>query len=294
MKNNIKKNIINISVGLIVVFIFVSAITHPKAKGFYWKANKGDDSVYLIGTTHSVQKNLDFKNKNLEKVLLDTQALALEVNFFTDKKIIEERDSQKESLKLEKGELKDFLSKEEQNKLNSLLSYFDIEYSSIANQSPEGFNGLIGVMMSYKAGLTESGLDSYLAHTYEEQGKKIYSLESREFQESILKSDVEDFKYLVNSFNKTDMDDQIEFQKEFTDAFIDGDEKFMERTVEKYETKESREINKNRNENMANKIDELVKGDKKYAIAVGTYHFFGKDSIIKELESKGYKVDRIS
>lgn len=294
MKNNTRKNIINVSVGLIVVFVFISAITNPKAKGFYWKATKGDDYVYLIGTTHAVQKNLDFKNKNLEKVLSDTQALALEVNFFTDKKIMEERDSKKESLKLEKGELKDFLSKEEQIKLDSLLSYFDIDYSSVSNQTPEGFNGLIGAMMSYKSGLTENGLDSYLAHTYEEEGKQIDSLESLEFQESLLKSDVEDFKDLVNSFNKTYMDAQIEFQKQFTDAFIDGDAKFMERTVEKYETKESIKINKNRNENMANKIDELVKGDKKYAIAVGTYHFFGKDSIIKELESKGYKVNRIS
>lgn len=294
MKNNTRKNIINVSVGLIVVFVFIAAITNPKAKGFYWKATKGDDYVYLIGTTHAVQKNLDFKTKNLEKVLSDTQALALEVNFFTDKKIMEERDSKKESLKLEKGELKDFLSKEEQNKLDSLLSYFDIDYSSVSNQTPEGFNGLIGAMMSYKSGLTENGLDSYLAHTYEEEGKQIDSLESLEFQESLLKSDVEDFKDLVNSFNKTYMDDQIEFQKQFTDAFIDGDAKFMERTVEKYETKESIKINKNRNENMANKIDELVKGDKKYAIAVGTYHFFGKDSIIKELESKGYKVNRIS
>ncbi|CEK32663.1 GumN family protein,TraB family (plasmid) [[Clostridium] sordellii] len=294
MKNNTRKNIINVSVGLIVVFVFIAAITNPKAKGFYWKATKGDDYVYLIGTTHAVQKNLDFKTKNLEKVLSDTQALALEVNFFTDKKIMEERDSKKESLKLEKGELKDFLSKEEQNKLDSLLSYFDIDYSSVSNQTPEGFNGLIGAMMSYKSGLTENGLDSYLAHTYEAEGKQIDSLESLEFQESFLKSDVEDFKDLVNSFNKTYMDDQIEFQKQFTDAFIDGDAKFMERTVEKYETKESIKINKNRNENMANKIDELVKGDKKYAIAVGTYHFFGKDSIIKELESKGYKVNRIS
>lgn len=294
MKNNTRKNIINVSVGLIVVFVFIAAITNPKAKGFYWKATKGDDYVYLIGTTHAVQKNLDFKTKNLEKVLSDTQALALEVNFFTDKKIMEERDSQKESLKLEKGELKDFLSKEEQNKLDFLLSYFDIDYSSVSNQTPEGFNGLIGAMMSYKSGLTENGLDSYLDHTYEAEGKQIDSLESLEFQESLLKSDVEDFKDLVNSFNKTYMDNQIEFQKQFTDAFIDGDAKFMERTVEKYETKESIKINKNRNENMANKIDELVKGDKKYAIAVGTYHFFGKDSIIKELESKGYKVNRIS
>lgn len=289
-----KKNILNVLGLLIIIVLFISAITNPAIKGFYWKATKGDDYIYLIGTTHAVEQNTNFLNKNLKKILEDTQALALEVNYYTDKKIIEEEKAEENDLKLEEGELKDFLTKKEQKKLDSLLDYFDVDYKDVADKTPYGFNRLIGLMLSFKSDLTDNGLDYYLASIYEEANKQIVSLESNKFQTSILKSGTEEFKDLVNSFDEKDMDDEIKFQKEFIEAFKDGNEDFFNETVNKYETEESIKINKYRNENMSNKIDELAKGNKQYAVAVGTYHFFGNDSIIKNLESKGYTINKIN
>lgn len=44
---------------------------------------------------------------------------------------------------------------------------------------------------------------------------------------------------------------------------------------------------------MANEINRMVNENKKCAVVVGTYHFFGKNSILNELEQKGYKITKI-
>ncbi|EPZ56605.1 traB family protein [[Clostridium] sordellii ATCC 9714] len=44
---------------------------------------------------------------------------------------------------------------------------------------------------------------------------------------------------------------------------------------------------------MVEKIDNLIKENENYAVAVGTMHFFGNDSIVKLLQEKGYKVTKL-
>lgn len=48
-----------------------------------------------------------------------------------------------------------------------------------------------------------------------------------------------------------------------------------------------------RDEQMAKKIDELAKQKQKYIVSVGALHFFGENSILKNLENMGYTVTQI-
>lgn len=48
-----------------------------------------------------------------------------------------------------------------------------------------------------------------------------------------------------------------------------------------------------RNNNMAEKINEYLKTDDTYFVITGVDHCVGTDSIINLLKNKGYKVERI-
>lgn len=48
-----------------------------------------------------------------------------------------------------------------------------------------------------------------------------------------------------------------------------------------------------RNIEMIKKIEDYMKTDKKYAVAVGALHFFGEDGIVDLLKAKGYSVSKI-
>lgn len=63
-------------------------IQKDKAKGFFWEAKKDDKVVYLIGTLHPAKGNINYLNSAMEKVLDNTDALALEVNL-NDEKVLE-------------------------------------------------------------------------------------------------------------------------------------------------------------------------------------------------------------
>lgn len=96
-------------------------IQKDKANGFFWEAKKDDKVVYLVGTLHPAKENINYLNSTMEKILDNTDALALEVNL-NDKEVLEKaQEIGKENLYLEKGELKDLLTKEEQVKFDKVL-----------------------------------------------------------------------------------------------------------------------------------------------------------------------------
>ncbi|MEN2256240.1 TraB/GumN family protein (plasmid) [Paraclostridium benzoelyticum] len=50
---------------------------------------------------------------------------------------------------------------------------------------------------------------------------------------------------------------------------------------------------KDRNKNMANKINSLFKENKNYAVAIGIGHFVGHDSVLSYLENLGYRITKL-
>lgn len=299
------KKLMILSISMIMTFLFVGCSTEAQekayekstlAKGFLWKATKGDDSIYLIGTMHPDKSNINYLNNTMEKVLNETDSLALEINFSDEKvqKTIEKLDE--ENTYLKSGELKDLLTEPEQEKLEKILESVDLNYNDVKNLTPKAVLSLITAEIYARAGYTGTTSDMYLQNIYNLNKKKIVSLETIEEQEKLTDLTTTDLKDFIKAFNEKTIENDINDINEVMDAFIKSDFKFMEDRVEnQYRQDEEfyNKISKDRNIKMANKIDELAKENDKYAVAVGTLHFFGKDSIIKQLEDKGYKVTKL-
>ena len=81
--------------------------------------------------------------------------------------------------------------------------------------------------------------------------------------------------------------------KSSTEAYINGDYKYMENESKNIYIKDKSDYDKqykNRDIKIAKKIDELARQDKKYIVSLGTMHYFGNNNVLKNLEKMGYKV----
>lgn len=286
-----KKRFISIGLGLVIIFILYNAISTNKAKGFIWEASKGKKSIYLIGTLHPGKSNINYENKTLNNIMNETEALAVEVDV-TDKNNEKEltQDTQ-EKMYLKEGEIKDLLSNKEKEKFDKILKELAINYGDVKNLTPSGFSDVVNAMIANEANMETLGTEGFLINNYKSKGKVVIELENHKIQSMVLESDEKDLKAFVNNFKNKDVlfKDSIDHFNNIVEAYIKGDETYFLETEAIGETK----INKERNINMADKIDKLAKENKRYAASIGIYHFFGKYSILKNLENKGYSIRRL-
>nr|AUO31651.1 TraB/GumN family protein [Paeniclostridium sordellii]AUO31745.1 TraB/GumN family protein [Paeniclostridium sordellii] len=275
------------------IFIFISnSSSKNTAKGFYWEAKKDNKRIYLIGTIHLSKKGVNYLNNNLKYILNNTQALANEINSEDiDDKSIKSIQSKRF---LTKGELADVLNNEERNQLDKILKYFNWEYSDISNLSIFGLNSLIQQEIDSIDELEDDGLDIYLENQYKRSKKDTVSLETIYDTEYLIKDLLGGTKFL----NIKDIQDELNNRKVYMDAFLNGDEIFFENNFKN--SKKDLDLStynvtiKNRNKNMANKINLLLKENKTYAVAIGVGHFFGDDNVITYLENLGYKINKLN
>ncbi|MGL5755464.1 MAG: TraB/GumN family protein [Paraclostridium sp.] len=279
---------------IVILFVAISPSIHKKQEGYYWQAKKNNTTIYLIGTLHVYNTDTNFLNNNLKFVFDNTDALALEINLFSDEKLINTFNKLDEELTyLNKGELKDSLNEKEKIKLDSILAELDLKYQDVKNLTPYGFKNLVDTTLAYQSGFSNIGLDSKLASMYMKAKRNIVSLETPQTQLDLLKCTDKDLKNLINNFddegNTTNANEVIKnFDEGNTDSLENEAKRLYEKDINAYNS-----LLKNRNIQMTNKILKLANSNKRYAIAVGAMHFAGKDGIIKQLENNGYTVTKL-
>lgn len=263
--------------------------------GCMWEVKKGDNIGYLVGTIHAYEKGYSYTNENLEKIMKNSDGLAVEVDI-TDE---DEMKIVTDSIMAKEGEtIEDILTNDELQKFKAMCTELGIVYETVKMFNGYGISSIIEGSLVRQAGLTEMGYDQFLINEFKKSKKEIISIEGAEFQVAMLQEINNDDKIsqLANTYNKTTADESVEANKELFKAFIDGDISYMDSMakMQSVDDKEAYDIMlTNRNINMANKADELIQSGKVYTIAVGTMHYVGPGSVIEELEAKGYTVTEI-
>lgn len=268
-------------------------------KGYIWEAKKGEDTVYLVGTMHPAPPDINFFNDKVNDIIEKTDTLAVELDL-TDSTILKEVENyQKENFFLKKGELKDSLSSQEFEKLESILKDYGVKYENIKSASTDGLLVTINGLPYNMAGFTGEAFDIQLSKKYKELNKKVISLEAVKDQLDIhnTNNDTNVFKEFINKYDKKTMiDDSIDITEKLFKGYEVGDKEVAEKYVDKQ--KENKELYDklivNRNVKMVEKIDKMVEEKNKFVVAVGYLHFFGEESIIKLLEEKGYEIKDIA
>ncbi|WP_373598176.1 TraB/GumN family protein [Paraclostridium bifermentans] len=267
-----------------------------KAKGFFWKAEKGNDSIYLVGTMHPSKSNINYLNDTMKKIQKETDALAVEVSSTNEKSVQEILKYIDENKYLKEGEIKDLLTKEEGDKLDKILKSLDVKYKDVKNMTPMGVCNEINYAILTKVGYQEDGSDIWLEDIYSSNYKKVIGLEDIKNHYSLLNSTTKKLKEDINSFNSKTVEEYEKTLNECMYSFIKGDSNYMRERQEKLFENDKESYDKvltDRNIDMSNKIDKLAKEEDEYMVAVGTGHFFGPDNILKLLEDKGYKITKL-
>lgn len=263
--------------------------------GCMWEVSKGDKKGYLIGTIHVYKKGYSYTNDNLDKILKETDGLAVEVDI-TDKNEISLVTS---AIMAKPGEgIEDILNPEEIANFKKMCTDMGLVYETLKFLNGYGISSMIETTLARQAGLSEVGYDQFLINRYKENKKEIIGIEGATFQLSLLQDIYNDdsIKDLVNTYSKESSNKSVKENNELFDAYVKGDMNYMDEAAKKLKEEDKVNYDKmltNRNINMANKAAELIDSGKVYTIAVGAMHYAGEESVIKELESKGYTVTRL-
>ncbi|MCR1950920.1 TraB/GumN family protein [Clostridium sp. DSM 100503] len=273
------------------------------SKGYIWEATDGTNSINLVGTIHLGSNNINFLNNDIKRIIDETDVLSVEL----DLSLKENIDKVQSSGYLKDGEtIEQYLSEDEINELSSIINSLSPNFNikQIKNFTAFSLNSLLTNLYYAKSGIIGNGLDLIMINEVKLRKTNganitINELEGVDSQLETM-SEIFTWEYLkeyLNNYSNSNISEEVDTAKNLFNAYKNGDIGYIEESNNKMKTDNPEYYNimlKNRNINMANKIDELIKDDKKHTVAVGAAHFIGEDGILKLLEEKGYKINIIN
>lgn len=267
--------------------------------GFFWKAEKNGNTVYMLGSIHYGIEEFYPLNSKIMKAFNDSQYLAVEADLL-NLNLLELQQSILERAVYDDGStIEDHISKELYKKLTDTIVSNGGDMNEIKYLKPwylsMSLDSLNSINPKYKS---ELGIDYYFLSNA--GNKKVIELEGAEFQFNMLSGFSEDvqIKLLEDSLNA---DRTVDGLAPLIKAWQTSDDEAIEKLLfampdnspeyKAYMT----EMFDNRNIGMANKIEKYLTGSTKgtYFVVVGAGHYFGDMSIIELLEKKGYKIQKI-
>lgn len=283
-----------------------SAETAPASSPtFLWKATKGGDTVYLLGTIHGAMSQFYPLPSAIDQALDESKHLMVEI-------AIDKVDPSKVAKTVhELGQYTppDHLSKHLTPETKKVFEQF-LDWSGGTWEMYEKYKPFYaaGMASQSKRWVTEAtkfrsslGLDLYFLARAREAGKAISDLETVEQQlhiEADLSEAAQDRLLRTSILHMSEVEAQL---KGYLDAWKAGDTEKME-ALAKSRTKdypELREYEKalldDRNVGMLNKIKQLSKTKPgPHFVAVGAAHLVGPAGLVSLFEKDGWKVDRVS
>jgi uncharacterized protein YbaP (TraB family) len=269
------------------------------SKGFLWKIENKGNTVYMLGTIHTVDKTIYPLRHEIEDAFNAADYLGVEIDFtkvVPDEltKLITDVSSYKDGTTL-----KDHISAETYNKVTAFLKENGLPENSFDNIKAWFAQQQIGTILAAKQDLNDGmGIDMYFMGKAINTKKPVIGLETFESQYQVFNnfSDSLQEKLLLqfldpdslpSSATEMSMDDVLK-------VWRTGDEQTLVQFVDalRWDDEYFKGMQTDRNVAMAEKIKGYLNSDKKetYMIALGASHFAADSGLVKMLEKQGFKV----
>ncbi|MGL4849931.1 MAG: TraB/GumN family protein [Clostridium sp.] len=300
----LKKRVL--SVGMAIFFILGAFVgcggaeekeKSEVAKGYQWKVQKDGKELYLIGTMHPINDEYNYFSDTVLDIIEKTDVLSLEVNASEQDALLANARIMYEGGKT----IEDDLNKKEIEALKLLAKDTGLDYEKLKVYKAQGIVQNISAVTYEKANLDMKTFDDMLKERYLKENKKVDQVENMEFQIELLDKiqGIDTLKEMLDGYKEGSFEElskeDVEYAKNIMEAYKTGDEAFMLEAIKMQ--KENEETYKSlildRNIDMVKKIEEYMKLDEKYVVAVGALHFFGDDGIVELLKQKGYSVEKL-
>ena len=268
---------------------------------FMWKATRGNQSIYLLGTIHVVRAGFYPVPDEIDKAFEQSRELFVEC--IPDReKILNVSKSLKNKYAYKSGDnLSKHLNPQTKRVFEEYLTWAGEPMEIYESFRPFEVSGLISSDAVRRYGLTVPGLDRYLINKAKQANKKVVELESVEFQLNLLSglSEPEQNAELLSSL-LTLQDVAVNLDR-IIHAWREGDADDLEQFVTKVASSDSElravydKIIDARNQGMVRRLEDCLKDDGggTYLVAVGSAHLVGSYGLPALLKAKGFSVSQV-
>jgi hypothetical protein len=276
----------------LAVLLCLSALSH--ADGFVWRVSDGDKQLFLAGTIHLLSKSDYPLPSSYEKAYL----LSQRVYFETD--LAQARSAKFQQYLLDKmyypaGE--NLLQKLDSETLSALNTYMQVNQLS-AVQFGQLRVAMVAMTISMAAmaqlGMTEQGVDQWFFDKAVADNKARFGLESIEQQIDFLVAmgDGEESALIRQTLDE--IEQMPVLLPSLKSAWRVGDAQRMSEELimpmQQQYPKIYQQLLVQRNNNWLPIVDAALHDDSVAMILVGSAHLLGKDGLLQQLKSRGYKV----
>lgn len=289
--------------------------TGAGAKGFLWKVNDGNNTVYLLGTIHlGIQEMYPFST-SLKNALEAADKVVFEVDFNNKQDIAYFLQKQ---MYLDNTTLKDYLDEETYQRTIKVFNELGSPEENTQKYKPWALvNSLNSVIVNEDASQTEQSttlpiVDVYIYTKALLEEKELLELEGYVFQANLfdhidmayqiesLKAGLDAIEHKNNQSKAQRQTDEVRLTDEWVNQFLIGDidsftESYNKDAAIENGDKMMQTLFEGRDDHMTDKIVEYLAdtSNATYFITVGAGHMIGKQGIVKQLQDLGYTVESV-
>jgi uncharacterized protein len=284
--------------GLAAVYAQAPATQAGQTQRLFWKVTSPTTEIYCLGSIHVATDDMYPLPAEIEKAYQEAKDLVVEADVTKVNQLALAMQVMQVGMYAEGDSLEKHISAEAMRALRTFSQAQGLRVETFATMKPAMAAMTIEAMFLEKEGLDMTkGIDlHFLNQANAKKDKTIVELETADFQMKLLFS-IDDKlaeKWLLETLkesSKGELDKTVKAWKE-------GDDKKLAELVAEDEKTDADAAKMNdlliykRNDGMTAKIEGLLKGKEKALVVVGAAHLIGEKGVLKQLEAKGYKVER--
>lgn len=283
---------------LLTFLFFTSNVIQAEQNGFFWQISSEKSVVYILGSIHFFKKDKYPLNEKIEQAFRDSNVIVFEVNPAELSSLETLNLFQQRGLYSPEESLNNHISEKTYNILISKIKNYGMTQDLVIRFKPWFLALTLQSIELQKLGfLPEHGIDQYFF--YKANGKETIGLETAKYQIDIFDGLSEKLQelFLLNTIKEIEKMPKI--TEQILEAWEIGNTEAIEEIMYK-SLKEEPELNSiyerlifKRNLEMAHKIQNFLKNEKKYFVVVGVGHLVGERGILKILQNKGFQVKKL-
>jgi uncharacterized protein YbaP (TraB family) len=290
---------IRTAAAIIVLFAALPAFagtlgSGPSEKTFMWKVERGETTLYLLGSIHALKDDAYPLPPAIEAAFSEVEVAVFEIDL---------QDMTRAAIKMmsagslgEGRTLEEVVGPETWSAFEAHVEGLGFDAALYQGMKPWMAALTLAAFELTKNGyLATAGLDTYLSQRADETGKKRLALETAEFQVSLfadlspdqslafLRYTLEDLEAMIPEIDRLYLDWRAGNVESIEKSLLEGFEEFPE-VFEK--------MMASRNRAWMPQIEDLLAGDRDAMVVVGSAHLVGEEGVISLLRKKGYTVEQ--
>ena len=276
---------------IFIQFFTISSVFFAYGQSSVWEVSKGRKKVYIAGSVHILRPSDYPLPKEFDEAYAKADVVVFEADINKLSSAEAARQFMNKMAYTDGRTLKSVLS--EKNYIALKESLHPLPIKNLENFKPLMAILTITALNINKLGIMSDGVDKYLFNRAKKDKKKIFFLETPDFQVDLLSriGDDKEDEFVMYSLNdlktmENDLNALISTWKNGSATLIPSQIKEMQR---EYPALYQSMLVK-RNNSWLPKIENYINNDRTELIIVGNAHLHGTDGLLHLLSEKGYKV----